>query len=145
MRAYFLALQYWLAGSEENLANMVRLLVDRYADGTARAPCAARCGPRRRSHIPMSGCIIRARDRPDRRAARTTAGRRRPHGTVGLLLLRSYVLAGNAAHYDGVIDALEAKGLRVIPAFASGLDAAPGDRALLHARRHGRRSTRWSR
>src|SRR5262245_17999324 len=31
LRAYFLTLQYWLAGSEENLANMVRLLVGRYA------------------------------------------------------------------------------------------------------------------
>ncbi|MGL1530603.1 cobaltochelatase subunit CobN, partial [Vibrio parahaemolyticus] len=29
------------------------------------------------------------------------------------------------AHYDGVIAALEAQGLRVIPAFASGLDARP--------------------
>ncbi len=29
VRAYFLALQYWLAGTEENLANMVRLLIDR--------------------------------------------------------------------------------------------------------------------
>ena len=27
MRAYFLTLQYWLAGSEQNIANMVRLLV----------------------------------------------------------------------------------------------------------------------
>ena len=53
-------------------------------------------------------------------------------GVVGLLIMRSYVLAGNAAHYDGVIAALEARGLRVIPAFASGLDAAPGGRALLH-------------
>ena len=27
----------------------------------------------------------------------------RAQGTVGLLVLRSYVLAGNAGHYDGVI------------------------------------------
>jgi magnesium chelatase subunit H len=39
--------------------------------------------------------------------------------------MRSYVLAGNAAHYDGVIAALEARGLRVVPAFASGLDNRP--------------------
>ena len=37
MRAYFLTLQYWLAGSEQNIANMVRLLVDRYADGPRKA------------------------------------------------------------------------------------------------------------
>ncbi len=44
---------------------------------------------------------------------------------VGLLLMRSYVLSSNAAHYDGVIAAMEAAGLRVRPAFASGLDARP--------------------
>jgi magnesium chelatase subunit H len=44
---------------------------------------------------------------------------------VGLLLLRSYLLAGNARHYDGVIAALEARGLRVLPVFAAGLDARP--------------------
>ena len=36
VRAYFLTLQYWLAGSDDNIANMVRLLVDRYADGPRR-------------------------------------------------------------------------------------------------------------
>jgi magnesium chelatase subunit H len=35
------------------------------------------------------------------------------------------VLAGNTAHYDGVITALEARGLKVVPAFASGLDNRP--------------------
>jgi magnesium chelatase subunit H len=39
--------------------------------------------------------------------------------------MRSYVLAGNTGHYDGVIAALEAKGLSVVPAFAAGLDARP--------------------
>ncbi|MDP1051471.1 cobaltochelatase subunit CobN, partial [Klebsiella quasipneumoniae] len=37
----------------------------------------------------------------------------------------SYLLAGNSGHYDGVIAAFEARGLRVIPAFASGLDQRP--------------------
>jgi cobalamin biosynthesis Mg chelatase CobN len=48
-----------------------------------------------------------------------------PRGTVGLLLLRSYLLGGNARHYDGVITALEARGLKVVPAFAAGLDSRP--------------------
>ncbi|MCA3675854.1 MAG: DUF3479 domain-containing protein, partial [Methylobacterium sp.] len=30
VRAYFLSLQYWLAGSDENFLNMVRFLVNRY-------------------------------------------------------------------------------------------------------------------
>jgi magnesium chelatase subunit H len=37
VRAYFLTLQYWLAGSDANVANLVRFLVDRYADGPRRA------------------------------------------------------------------------------------------------------------
>ena len=39
--------------------------------------------------------------------------------------MRSYLIAGNARHYDGVIAALEARGLNVIPAFATGLDTRP--------------------
>ena len=46
-------------------------------------------------------------------------------GTVGLLVMRSYVLAGNSAHYDAVIKEFEDRGIRVITAFASGLDARP--------------------
>ncbi|MBL8582496.1 MAG: DUF3479 domain-containing protein, partial [Rhizobiaceae bacterium] len=37
VRAYFLTLQYWLAGSDENVANMIRALIDRYADGERRS------------------------------------------------------------------------------------------------------------
>jgi magnesium chelatase subunit H len=44
--------------------------------------------------------------------------------------MRAYVLAGDTAHYDAVIRALEARGLRVLPAFASGLDARPAIEAF---------------
>ena len=37
VRAYFLTLQYWLAGSEANIAAMVHFLVDRYADGPRKS------------------------------------------------------------------------------------------------------------
>src|SRR5262249_40274738 len=33
LRAYFLTLQYWLAGSEQNFASLVRFLIGRHADG----------------------------------------------------------------------------------------------------------------
>ena len=96
-------------------------------------------------HPRMAGGACTAACRPTSAALPrvATSGKR---GTVGLLLMRSYLLAGNAGHYDGVITALEARGLRVIPAFATGLDCAPGDRAVL-LRRHGARRSRraWSR
>ncbi len=120
VRAYFMALQYWLAGSEENLANMVRLLVDRYAAGP-RQVLVGKLDVADPVVYPDVGLYHpQARGRIVEQLARLPASG--GAGTVGLLLLRSYVLAGNAAHYDGVIAALEARGLRVIPAFASGLD-----------------------
>jgi magnesium chelatase subunit H len=125
VRAYFLALQYWLAGSEENLANLVRMLVSRYAAGPrAGVGRALRVAPPLR--YPEVGLYHpRAPGRIVERVEKLPAAGNRGAGTVGLLLMRSYVLAGNAAHYDGVIAALEARGLRVVPAFASGLDARP--------------------
>ena len=49
-------------------------------------------------------------------------------GTVGVLLMRSYALSGNSAHYDAVIESLELRGMRVIPAFASGSMRDPRSR-----------------
>jgi magnesium chelatase subunit H len=125
VRAYFLTLQYWLAGSDANIANMVRLLVDRYADGPRRVlrGKVAVAGPAEYPDIGVYHPAVKGRiaDRLDR----LPAARGDCRGTVGLLVMRSYLLAGNAGHYDGVIAALEARGLRVIPAFASGLDVRP--------------------
>ena len=123
VRAYFLTLQYWLAGSAENIAGMVAMLVDRYAAGERRALAGSLTVPAP-VHYPDVGLYHpRAKGRVvERVEALPQAGAR---GTVGLLLLRSYVLANNARHYDGVIAALEARGLSVIPAFAAGLDARP--------------------
>jgi magnesium chelatase subunit H len=120
VRAYFLTLQYWLAGSEANMVNMVRFLVGRYAvRGNGARPLDKAAAP---VEYPDVGVFHpRMKNRLSRHAAELPAGGE--NGTVGLLLLRSYLLAGNCGHYDGVIAALEARGLRVVPAFAAGLDA----------------------
>ena len=49
--------------------------------------------------------------------------------TIGLAMLRSYILAGDTAHFDHVIRRFEAAGMRVIPAFAGGLDSRPAIQA----------------
>jgi magnesium chelatase subunit H len=125
VRAYFLALQYWLAGSEENLGNLVRLLVDRYADGD-RLHLRGKSRSAPPIQYPDVGLYHpRAKDRIVDRAEKLPSVAAPIHGTVGVLLLRSYVLSGNAGHYNGVIAALEQRGLRVLPAFSSGLDQRP--------------------
>ncbi len=123
VRAYFLALQYWLGGSQANIASLVRYLVSRYADGPRRA---LRGKLRADPPIDYPDVGLYHPRLPGGVGTAVTQLPALPHavrGTVGLLVLRSYVLAGNAAHYDGVIAALEQRGLRVVPAFASGLDA----------------------
>jgi magnesium chelatase subunit H len=121
VRAYFLTLQYWLAGSELNIANLVRFLVHRYAAGP-RAVLQSAAKIANPIEYPDVGVYHpRLPSRFGNDAAALPEGG--TQGTVGVLLLRSYLLAGNAGHYDGVIAALEARGLRVIPAFAAGLDA----------------------
>ena len=143
MRAYFLTLQYWLAGSEENIANLVRFLVNRYADGANAGLRGAAEGAAAGRISGSRASIILAWPGAWRDCAaklpRPAGGSR---GTVGLLLMRSYILADNTAHYDAVIAAFEARGLRVIPAFASGLDARPAVEAFFKATAL-RRSTRW--
>lgn len=124
VRAYFLTLQYWLAGSEENVVAMVRALIDRYAAGErlTRRGMTDAAAP---IEYPDVGVYHPRTGQKISESLRLLPRGKGKTGTVGLLLLRSYMLGKDAAHYDGVIAAMEAKGLRVIPAFASGLDARP--------------------
>ena len=131
VRAYFLTLQYWLAGSQDNIANMVQLLVERYAEGP-RKDLRAKARPQQPIEYPEVGLYHPKMAHASAVGLMATSAEALPkvattgtRGTVGLLLMRSYVLAGNADHYNGVITALEARGLRVIPAFATGLDQRP--------------------
>ncbi|UMY15826.1 magnesium chelatase subunit H [Methylobacterium organophilum] len=129
VRAYFLTLQYWLAGSDENVAALVRFLVQRYAAGP-RSPWRDLASAAAPLDYPETGLYhprLPGRIGQDPSRLPRVAGER---GRVGLLLMRSYVLAGNTAHYDGVIAALEARGLSVVPAFASGLDNRPAVEAF---------------
>ena len=125
VRAYLLTLQYWLAGSDDNMANLVRMLINRYADGPRKV---LRGSLKVGDPVEYPEIGIYHPKLPGNFAETTQAldkistGSR---GTIGIVVLRSYLLAGNAAHYDGVIAAVEARGYRVIPAFASGLDARP--------------------
>jgi len=128
VRAYFLTLQYWLGGSEENMYHMVRFLIQRYAAGPRVSlrnlkskivepviyPDAGVYHPRLKGRISENVHLI-PKLVPDGKAK----------GKIGILLLRSYVLAGNTLHYDAVFAALEARGYQVVPIFAAGLDARP--------------------
>ena len=126
VRSYFITLQYWLGGSDDNVLNMVRHLIDRGADGL-RKSLRGQVKVQPPIDYPEVGVYHprMAGKFSEETSALPTPNGMAVKGTVGILLLRSYLLSGNAGHYDGVIAALESKGLRVIPAFAAGLDSRP--------------------
>jgi magnesium chelatase subunit H len=126
VRAYFIAMQYWLAGSEENIENLVRYLVSRYVPGQEKL---SHSPPQTYPEVGVYHPRIAGRISEERKALPTTWAK----GTVGLLLMRSYVLSKDTGHYDGVIKELEAQGLNVIPAFAAGLDSRPAIRKFFLA------------
>jgi magnesium chelatase subunit H len=121
LRAWFLSMQYWLGGSDDNIEQMLRYLVSRYATRTEFAGKVAKAPVDYPDvglyHPSLPGRITtRLADLPRPAGARAT---------IGLLILRSYVLADDRAHYDAVIADFEARGLAVVPAFAGGLDGRP--------------------
>jgi len=126
LRAYFICLQYWLGGSEDNMEGLALSLINRFAAGP-RKLLRGRIEAAEPVEYPEVGVYhpnMPGRISDDARGLPRSAGPQQ-RGTVGVLMLRSYLLAGNTAHYDGVIAALEARGLAVIPAFATGLDSRP--------------------
>ncbi|MDN3644783.1 magnesium chelatase subunit H [Pontixanthobacter aestiaquae] len=124
VRQYFLTMQYWLAGSDDNVVDMVRGLIDRYASGDRAALRGTMTAASPREY-PEVGVYHPAMKGLMADEASQLPKKRKVVGTVGVLMLRSYLLGRDTGHYDGIIAALEAKGLKVIPAFASGLDARP--------------------
>jgi magnesium chelatase subunit H len=129
LRAWFLCMQYWLGGSDDNIEEMVRFLVSRYGarsdwhGAPAKPPV----------EYPELGLY-----HPSLPIRITTnlADLPRPKdavATVGLLMLRSYILSGDTAHYDAVIAEFESRGIACVPAFAGGLDGRPAIEAYFQA------------
>jgi magnesium chelatase subunit H len=121
LRVYFLGMQYWLAGSADNIESMISLLVGKYSAGP-RAAFKLKKEPPPPIEYPNMGLYHpRAAGKIVTEAA-TIPQCKHANGTVGILLLRSYLLAEDTAHYDGVISALEVEGFNTVPIFATGLD-----------------------
>lgn len=121
LRAWFLCMQYWLGSSDDNMEAMVRFLLGRYSERSEWSGAEA-AAPREYPEVGLYHPDLKDRittnvsDLPKSRGAK---------GTVGILMMRSYVLSSDCAHYDAVIRALESRGVDVIPAFAGGLDGRP--------------------
>jgi magnesium chelatase subunit H len=126
-----------------NLANLVRLHINRYASGP-RAALHNALTVGDPELYPDEGAVPPQPGRPWHLTSREALPARGAHGTVGLLVGRSYLLAGNTAHYDAVIAALEGQGLTVVPGLPRGSTPAPRSTGSSGTGRARRPSTRWS-
>ena len=130
LRAYFLTMQYWLAGSQENILHLVMYLADRYIKTDLLGEQASIEMPAEYPDVGVYHPRLKGRFAERVQALPNIVPKDKARGRVGLLMLRSYLIASNALHYDAVIAALEVQGLQVVPAFASGLDARPAIEAF---------------
>ena len=106
LRAWFLTMQYWLGGSDDNIEQMVRYLLGKYAATRPQWLGAEAAEP-----LEYPEVALYHPDLPGHHITTDPAditGPDAPVGTIGLLMLRSYILAGDTAHYDAVIRAFEA-------------------------------------
>ncbi|MEO0542380.1 MAG: magnesium chelatase subunit H [Pseudomonadota bacterium] len=127
LRAYFMTLQYLLAGSDENIANLVRFLVSRYAAGdrSELKKTVKALDPVVYPEVGLFDPALPHGVTDDFEVYKQATGFDPSLGTVGVLIMRSYVLAKNTAHYEDVLRSLRARGINAVMAFASGLDARP--------------------
>jgi len=121
LRSWFLIMQYWLGGTDDNVEGMLRMLLSRYCS-LPDWRGGVITDPKMYADVGLY--------HPDLPNRITTELADLPHQkpdqpTIGLLLMRSYVLSGDSAHYDAVIRRFEDMGMNVIPAFAGGLDGRP--------------------
>eukprot|EP00245_Coleochaete_scutata_P001014 TRINITY_DN11240_c0_g2_i1.p1 TRINITY_DN11240_c0_g2~~TRINITY_DN11240_c0_g2_i1.p1 ORF type:complete len:1414 (-),score=393.13 TRINITY_DN11240_c0_g2_i1:774-5015(-) len=126
-RNFMMSLQFWLGGSPENLANFLLMISSAYVPELKTkkitfddpvvfldtgiwhplAPC-------------MYDDIKEYLNWSDTR--RDLRGRKADGPTIGIILQRSHIVTGDDGHYSAVVMELEARGARVVPIFAGGLD-----------------------
>ncbi|OMO71341.1 CobN/magnesium chelatase [Corchorus capsularis] len=128
-RLYILSLQFWLGGSPDNLQNFVKMISGSYVpalkgtkidysdpvlflDSGIWHPLAPSMYDDVKEYLNWYGT---RRDVNEK-----VRGPNAP--VIGLVLQRSHIVTGDESHYVAVIMELEARGAKVIPIFAGGLD-----------------------
>jgi magnesium chelatase subunit H len=133
VKHYLYLFSYFLQPTPANIRSMVLYAIKHYASGDERVAHAD-------VHVPpperMPAVAIYHPEAPDlfesfeayrkwseRRKAKPKSGRvLAPEETIGLLLMRPQIVSRTRQHYDGLIRAIEAEGLSVMPAISTLMD-----------------------
>ena len=126
-RNFMLSLQYWLGGNSENLENFLLKITSEYVPalkgvnfGKVEEPVTY---PDLGIWHPMAPAMYEdIKEYLNWYDTRRDASFARDAPVVGLVLQRSHLVTGDEGHYSAVIMELEARGAKVVPIFAGGLD-----------------------
>jgi magnesium chelatase subunit H len=126
-RQFVNSLQYWLGGNPENLENLLLSTAQAYMpalknfDFTAAEP---EVFPDVGIWHPVapSGMFEDLKEYLNWYDTRTDMTFAKDAPIIGLVLQRSHLVTGDEGHYAGVVSEMEARGAKVVPVFAGGLD-----------------------
>lgn len=139
-RLYILSLQFWLGGSPDNLQNFLKMISGSYVPalkGTKIEYSEPVLYLDSGVWHPLAPCMYDdVKEYLNWYATRRDANEKlkSPDAPViGLILQRSHIVTGDEGHYVAVIMELEARGAKVIPIFAGGLDfSGPVEKYLIN-------------
>ncbi|KAG2683500.1 hypothetical protein I3843_10G032400 [Carya illinoinensis] len=138
-RLYILSLQFWLGGSPDNLKNFLKMISGSYVPalkGTKIEYSDPVLYLDSGIWHPLAPCMYEdVKEYLNWYGTRKDANQKLKDTNapiIGLILQRSHIVTGDESHYVAVIMELEAKGAKVIPIFAGGLDfSGPVERYLI--------------
>lgn len=140
-RLYILSLQFWLGGSPDNLQNFVKMISGSYIPalkGTKIEYSEPVLYLDSGIWHPLAPCMyddVKEYLNWYETRRDTNEKLKSPNAPViGLVLQRSHIVTGDDGHYVAVIMELEARGAKVIPIFAGGLDfSGPVERYFVNS------------
>jgi len=127
-RNFVLSLQYWTGGDSSNLQNLLLNVTKAYvptADkfGSLKEIEEPRIYPDTGIWHPMAPVMYEdLKEYLNWYDTRKDVDIPKDAPVIGLVLQRSHLVTGDEAHYAGVVSQLEARGAKVVPVFAGGLD-----------------------
>lgn len=125
-RSFMMSLQYWLGGSPENLENFVTMIANTYVpelQNNTMDYAEPVVFPDVGIWHPMAPAMYEdVKEYLNWYDTRKDLKFAKDAPVIGLVLQRTHLVTGDEGHYSAQVMELEARGAKVIPIFAGGLD-----------------------
>eukprot|EP00182_Erythrolobus_australicus_P001344 CAMPEP_0185829060 /NCGR_PEP_ID=MMETSP1353-20130828/17_1 /TAXON_ID=1077150 /ORGANISM="Erythrolobus australicus, Strain CCMP3124" /LENGTH=1385 /DNA_ID=CAMNT_0028526805 /DNA_START=16 /DNA_END=4173 /DNA_ORIENTATION=+ len=127
-RSFMMSFQYWLGGSPENIENFLLMLAEKYltdAPSVSTKIVDPEVYPDVGIWHPVAPKMFENLDEYMAWYAKDhmpLANLNKDSPTIGIVMQRSHMITKDSCHYVALVSELEARGARVIPVFAGGLD-----------------------